>query len=365
MALQARRFFLDVQSRQFVSSPDSSLPASDPSYFDEDVEAVELFFLQPTLGAERPYDYVDLSGATVKFAVGVTSPAALQSAWTSLSTVVTTGVTSLVTGGAGAGAVQELSFSGANPANGGFALQFPARTVSVTSVSEGVFVASAHGLYNGQSVVLSGFTITGSSFSNDLTYVVVDSTDNTFSIAISASASPIPAEASAGGSVAAPAVNTPQIAYDALPSDVESAIAAAGLAIDFVSQIAVTGTPRKRFVLVYGGRSQGRAYDNFIVVGSTLSGAQGLAANVSFNTTEVAALVTAGTTNVTMEIEVSQGAARQTFQRPATLSLDIITSASPSPVPANLATSFDLESPDGSVWTVTITDEGELQLAKQ
>ena len=365
MALQARRFFLDVQARQFVSSPDSTLPASDPAWFEEDVEAVELFFLKPTADPSRPYDFADLSGATVKLAVGTTAPAALQTTWTALSTAVTASVTSLVTGAAGTSEIQRVNFSGATPAQGGYALQFPARNVTVSSVSAGVFTATDHGLYNGMPVTLSAFSISGSTFSNS-SFVVVDSTKDTFGIATSSNGSALPAEATSGGGTAAvPAITTPQISYDATASDVQAAIVAAGFSEGGSPQIAVSGTARKEFTLVYGGRSSGRDYDNVAVVGSTLAGADGVEANVSFNTTEIAALIAAGTTNVILEVEVSQGAVRQTFRRAATLSPDLITSTSPSPLPANVATSFDLEAPDGGVWTVTITNEGELQLAKQ
>jgi hypothetical protein len=99
--------------------------------------------------------------------------------------------------------------------------------------------------------------------------------------------------------------------------------------------------------------------------GNTLSGAPGISANVSYNTAEIAALVAAGTTNVTLEVEISEGAVRQTFRRPATLSGDLISSTSPSPLPANTQTSFDLSSQDGSVWTISVTNTGEIQLAKQ
>jgi len=365
MALQARRFFLDVQARQFVSSPDSTLPASDPAWFDEDVEAVELYFLKPSEGAARPYDYVDLSAATLKFAVGITAPAALQTAWTALSTAVTASVTSLVAGAAGTSEIQKISFSGATPAEGGYALQFPARNVTVSSVSAGVFTAADHGLYNGLPVTLSSFTISGGTFANT-SFIVVDSTKDTFRIATAANGTAIAAEVTSGGGTAAvPAITTPQISYEATPADVQAAIVAAGLADNGAPQIAASGIPRQEFTLVYGGRSSGRDYDNVAVVGSTLAGAKGVGANVSFNTTEIAALIAAGSTNVNLEVEASEGAVRQTFRRTATLSADLISSTSPSPLPANVATSFDLEAPDGGVWTVTITNDGELQLAKQ
>lgn len=366
MALEARRFFLDVQARQFVSSPDSTLPASDPAWFEEDVESIELYALKPTQDAAQPYEYLDLSGATVKFAVGTTTPAALQTGWSALSTSVTATVTSLVAGDFGTSEIQKLTFSGATPSEGGFALQFPSRSVTVSGVSAGVFTAQNHGLYNGQNITLSAFTISGSTFSNGATYVVVDSTKDTFGISTSANGSAIAAAVTSGGGTAqVPAITTPSIAYNATPSQVQSAIVSAGLADNGAPQISVTGIPRKEFVFVYGGRSSGRDYANLSVVGSTLSGAKGVGANVSFNTSEIASLVAAGTTNVNLEVEISEGSVRQTFRRAATLSGDLITtSGGTTPVGIGL-TSFTIKSPDGSSWVVTMSNDGNLEWAKQ
>jgi hypothetical protein len=365
VALEPRKFYLDVQARQFVGSPDSTLPASDPFWINEDVDAVELYALKPTGNAVAPYDYVDISAATVKFAVGTTTPAALQTAWTALSTAVTTTVSTLVAGATGTSEQQKLAFSGATPAQGGFAIQLPSRTVSVSSATAGVFTAPAHGLCDNQQVTLSTFTISGGTFAN-ATYFVVDSTDSTFRIAPSlGGAALIEAEATTGGTAAVPAITTGQIAYNANAADIEAAFVAAGLAVNGVSPISVTGTPRKEFVFVYGGRMSGRNYDEFSIVGSTLAGAKGVGANVSYNTSEIAALIAAGTTAVTMEVEISEGAVRQSFRRPATLSDDLITSTSPAPLPSSVITSFDIQSQDGSVWTVTMTNSGELQWTKQ
>lgn len=365
MALEPRRFYIDVQARQFVGSPDSTLPASDPFWINEDVESVELYALKPTGNAVAPYNYVDISAATVKFAVGTTTPAALQTAWTAISTTVTTAVSTLVAGATGTAEQQKLVFGGATAAQGGFAIQLPSRTISVSSATAGVFTAAAHGLCDNQQVTLSAFTISGGSFAN-ATYFVVDSTDSTFRISPTLGGAAITAAAAtAGGTATVPAITTGQIAYNATAADIEAAFVAAGIAVNNVSPISVTGTPRSEFVFVYGGRMSGRNYDEFSVVGSTLAGAKGVKANVSYNTAEVAALISAGTTNVTMEVEIAEGAVRQSFRRAATLADDLITSTSPNPVAANVVTSFDISSQDGSVWTVTMTNSGELQWTKQ
>jgi hypothetical protein len=85
---------------------------------------------------------------------------------------------------------------------------------------------------------------------------------------------------------------------------------------------------------------------------------------VSFNTAEIAALVAAGTSSVNLEVEISEGAVRQTFRRAATLSSDIIvTSGGTTPVGIGL-TSFTIKSPDGSSWVVTMTNDGNLEWTK-
>ncbi len=350
-----------MQARQFVVSPDSTLPSFDPLWFEEDIEAIELYALRPTLNPSAPYEYLNLSGATVKFAVGITAPAALQTTWTAISTAVTASVTSLINGATGTPEQQKITFSGAIPAQGGFAIQFPSRSISVSSVSGGVFVAPAHGLCDNQVVTLTGFTISAGSFSNAM-YFVVEATDSTFRIAPSVNgAALIQAVATTGGTANIDAITTGQIAYNATPADVQAAVVSAGISVNNTSPISVTGVARREFVFVYGGRMSNRNYDPLVIVGSTLAGATGLVANVNFNTVEIAALVTAGTTNVQIEVEISEGAVRQTFRRPATLSGDIITSTSPIPVPTASPTSFNLQSGDGTVWVISMTNDGNLE----
>jgi hypothetical protein len=360
VALEPRKFFIDVQARQFVVSPDSTLPSFDPVLFEEDVESIQIFALKQTANPAIPYEYIDLAGTTLKFAVGVTAPAAIQTTWTAIPTTVTASVSTLVEGATGTAEQQKITFSGATPAQGGFALQFPSRAISVSAVSAGVFTAAAHGLCDNQVVTLTGFTISASSFAN-ATYFVVESTDSTFRIAPSLGGAAIAAAlATTGGTANVDAITTGQIAYNAAPSDVQTAIRDAGISVNNTSPISVTGVARSNFILVYGGRMSGRDYAACSLVGSTLLGATGLQANLNLNTVEIAALLTAGLTNVSIEVEITEGAIRQTFRRPATLTNDIITSSSPTPLP-NVMTSFDIQSGDGTVWRITMTNDGNLE----
>jgi hypothetical protein len=77
----------------------------------------------------------------------------------------------------------------------------------------------------------------------------------------------------------------------------------------------------------------------------------------------VAALVAAGTTGVKMEIEVSGGGRRQTYQKPVTLSADVISSASPAPVPVG-SSSFALLDSSSNQWIISIDPDGILSATK-
>jgi hypothetical protein len=360
--MQARKFFLDTQSRSFVGGPSATFPATGRVFFDEDAEAIELYFLEPTGDFSAPYRFLDYSGNSVKLAVGVTAPAALQTSWTSITTAVSASVTELVAGGPGAVEVQQISLS-PRAERGNFAIQFPARNITVSSASVSTFIcAGPHGLYNGQSVTLTGFTI-DNGFDNGDVMFVRDRTNTTFRVATIQGG---PARefdlTSGGGTAELPAQNTAQLPYTATAQEVQDAIVAAGFAINGAPQIIVTGAAGSEYVLSYGGGSAGINFSNVTLVASTLARQPGLTANVNFATTEIAALLAAGASSVTLEVEVSDGTLRQTYQQAATLADDIITSTSPTPLPAN--TSFLLQS-TSHTWSVSIDDDGIMTATKQ
>lgn len=356
MALQPRRFFLDVQNRTFISSPTSSLPSSAPSVFEEDVESVEIYAIRPSLNPREPFAYVDLSGSTVKFAVGSTTPAALQTAWTALSTTVTITNTQVQDGGVFGGLIdeeQKLTWSGATPVAGSYALSFVYRDVDYTTTNaSAIYQAANHGLYDGQTVTIGGTD-----------YTVVNSGQNSFSLANVGSTTPLNATSTGSGTLSVPTITTPAIAYNATVDDIQAAIVAAGFVLNGIPQVLVSGENGKELNLRFTGRSGRRSYSSVLIVNSSLVGAPGVTANVNYNTQEIAALIAAGTTNVTMEVEISEGAVRQTFRQPATLSSDLISSTSPSPLPAVTAASFDLQSANGTIYTISVTNSGELMIA--
>jgi hypothetical protein len=368
--MQARKLYLDTQSRTFVASPDSTLAATGAMFFDEDIESVELYFLEPTDQPDRPYSFLDYSSNTVKFAVGTTTPAALQTTWAAISSSVTATITNLVTGGSGTNEQQRITLS-PKPVSGGFALQLPSRTISVSSVAANVFTAADHGLFSGQSVSLTSFSFTSSAVANGSSYFVIRNSKDTFSLASTANSTTAltASVTSGGGTVTLPSATTGQLAYNAEPSAVQAAFVAAGLAINNTPQILVTGTAGQEYILTYANGSANRDYANVSVVGSTLLGAYGLSANVSFSTNEVASLVSAGTATAKLEIEVSGGGRRQTYQQAVTLAADIISSSSPTPVPGGggggAISSFILVAPNSDQWSVSIDNSGVLTATKQ
>jgi hypothetical protein len=361
--MQARKFYLDTQNRTFVASPTSTLRAVDDSFFAEDVEAIELYFLNPTGRADQPYEYADYSANTVKLGIGITQPAALQTSWTALATSVTATITSLVTGGSGSNEVQRITLS-PQPVSGGWAIQLPSRNVTVSSVSANVFTAADHGLYSGQSVSLTAFSLTSSSVANGSSYFVIRNGKDTFSLASTASSTTAltASVTSGGGTVALGSITTPQLAHNAQPSEVAGAFASAGLVENGQGQITVTGTAGKEYLISYANGSANRDYANVSAVGSTLLGAYGLTANIDLNTVEMAALVANGNTTAKLEVEVAGGGKRQTYQRAVTLSPDIISSTSPTPVGGS---AFILIDQNNDGWLVTIDSNGVLTTTKQ
>lgn len=357
--MQPRKLFIDVTGRRFIDSADSTLIASDYLAFAEDVEPVELYFVEPTGDSAAPYRYLDYSANTVKLAVGLTAPAATITSWSALSTTVAITTSVSITGGAGVTEIQRVQIN-PPPASGSYVLKIPTRNVTVSSVSSSIFSAPYHGLFDGQSVTLTGFN-TPSGFSNGQVVFIRDRSRDAFKVASAAGATAISASvASAGGTAVTTDFSTAPIPARAEPAEIAAALAnATG---DAAQSISVAGT-RSDYLLTYGGVLAGAAVSTITSLASTLVGAAGITANLSFNTVEIANLLAAGTTDVKLEVEVSDGTVRQTFQRGATLASDIITSTSPTPLPAN--TSFLLQSDDGSTFVVTVDDDGILTTTKQ
>jgi hypothetical protein len=362
--MEARRFYLDTSTRAFVSSPESNLPQVGNVFFNEDVEQVELYFLRQSGGA-RP-EYIDYSGNTVKLAIGLTSPAALVTSFSAISATIAITSSVTITGGSGTNEVQRIQIA-PRPELGSFALQLPARNIAVSSITSSFFIAPFHGLLNGQSVTLTGFTIS-SGFTNGQQVFIRDRTRDNFRVASAAGGAPLTVSATSGGTAQLDAITTGVLPANATPQQVQSAIISAGVAVNGQPQVVVTGEPND-YVLTYAGALAGVAVPTAQIVGSTLAGAPGLGAILSLNTNEIAALVAAGQGGgVTMEVEVFDPAttARQTYQQGASLADDIITSTSP--IPASVGptiSTLNFDDGYGGTWTVTVDPNGVLTATKQ
>lgn len=320
--MEARKLYLDTQSRRFVTSDSSQAPPTRPTFYANDVEPFELYFLTRT--GSGSYYYSNYSANTIKLAVGVTSQLVSQTTWSALSTAVTTTITSLTAGSSTANEVQKISFS-KQPNLGTFAIQFPSRAITVSSVTSSVFAAATHGLYDAQLITLSGFTISGGTFAN-ADYYVASSTLGTFYISTtSGGGTVVSAQVSSGGGTATlKTISTKALPYNATAQDVQTAIIDAGFTGTGNPNITVSGSMSEGFTICYGGRSSNINFADVSVVNSSVSSAAGVSANVSFTTTAFLALVAAGTTSATVEVEVSGGGQKQTTVMACNIADDII-----------------------------------------
>ena len=316
--MQARKLHLDTASRTFVADPSGTLPLTPPLFYEGDVENIELYFLKPTGQFSAPYEYANYStGITATLRLGATTAAATVTSWSAISTAVTITASEILAGGSGTTEIQRIEISPA-PATGYYSVVLPSRNVTVSSVSSSIFTAPYHALLNGQSVTLTGFT-TPSGFSNGSVYFVANRSRDAFRIATTAGGTAITASvASGGGTAQVPAYTTQPIPAGSDPSAVGAALnAAAGGA-----EISSTGTATD-YRLTYGGSYAGAAFPTVTITANSLAGPPGLLGNLNLNVSAITALVAAGTTDVTLEVDVTNGTLRHTFQNPATLGNDL------------------------------------------
>ena len=250
--MQARKLYLDTGSRTFVAEPTSTLPAAGLTVFKEDVEDIELYFLEPTGDFSAPYRYLNYSTLTANFAIGTTTPATTVTSFTALTTTVTITASVAITGGSGVTEIQRVQMSPA-PATGYYSLSLPTRNITVSSITASVFVAAYHALLDGQSVTLTGFS-SPSGFSNGSVYFVRDRSRDGFKIATAAGGTAITASASSGGTAVLPAYITSPLEAGTGPAEIAAALASA--AGSSTQEITVIGTPDD-YLLTYGGAYAG------------------------------------------------------------------------------------------------------------
>jgi hypothetical protein len=317
--MQARKLYLDTTARTFVADPSATLPLPPPLFFEGDVENIELYFLEPTGNFSAPYEFVNYSsGITATLKLGATTASATVTSWSAVTTTVTITASVSISGGSGTTEIQRVEMS-PTPALGYYSLQLPTRNVTVSSITSSVFTAAYHALLDGQSVTLTGFG-SPSGFANGSVYFVRDRSRDTFKIAATAGATAITASATAGGTAVVPGYTTGPLPAGSPPAEIAAALAAAAGAS--TQQISATGTADD-YRLTYGGSYAGADFPTVAITASTLAGAPGFLGNLNLNTSAITALVAAGTTDVTLEVDVTNGTLRHTYQNPANLGNDL------------------------------------------
>jgi hypothetical protein len=318
--MQARKLYLDTTARTFVADPSATLPLPPPLFYEGDVENIELYFLEPTGNFSAPYEFVNYSsGITATLKLGATTASATVTSWSAVTTTVTITASVSISGGSGTTEIQRVEMS-PTPALGYYSLQLPTRNVTVSSITSSVFTAAYHALLDGQSVTLTGFS-SPTGFANGSVYFVRDRSRDTFKIAATAGATAITASVTSGGGTAVvPAYTTGPLPAGSPPAEIAAALAAAAGAS--TQQISATGTPDD-YRLTYGGSYAGADFPTIAITASTLAGAPGFRGNLNLNTSAITALVAAGTTDVTLEVDVTNGTLRHTYQSPANLGNDL------------------------------------------
>lgn len=324
--MEARKFFVDLVKRRFVVSDASQAPAPAPTFFTNDVEPIELYFLKPSGSLDPLYSYVDYSADTIKLAAGVTSAAVSQGSWSATTTACAPVVITKTAGGGflSTTEVQAIGFPRL-PVSGVWGIQLPARTLTVTTVSAALFTAARHGFYAGQEVTLSGFTISGGTFANS-SYFVVRPDKNNFYIGDKTDGSRTIAAAvsSGGGTATINALVTRDLAYDASAEDINTAFIELGFVTNNGSALQTSGSIVDGFFITYGGASSGINYDPLTIVGNTLAAGAGVSANLAFTTTAFLSIVSAGNTSGIIELEITSGAQKQTMTMDCNFADDII-----------------------------------------
>lgn len=289
------------------------------------------------------------------------APAVLQTSWTPLTTAITPSVTTVVNGGAGTNEVQNITFP-TTPDEGSFAITLPARNIAISTVSANVFTSVNHGLYDGQSVTLTAFTIS-SGFSNGSQYFITARTKDTFRIAATQGGAALAVSASSGGTAQLPAVVVGPLRHNASATEVTQAFIASGFAIGGSPQIVCTATPGREYRLTFGGGSANINFDPVTII-SDLRILPALEANVSFNTFGVRDAIERGDSNLVMEVEVLSDGARKTYRTSASFSPDLLVDAAFAPVAVPFNSSFTMQSADSSLWSISIDNDGVLTATK-
>jgi hypothetical protein len=292
--------------------------------------------------------------------VGITAPAALQTTWTGLSTAITASVTRLQTGGISTNEIQRLSFSGRAPVSGAISISLGSNEIAGAFIQDNtIFVLDVGDLFENRPVQLDNFDEVNGIF------YMVNVTKSSFQIAAAPNSTPLEISGSLGDIFVLNYV-IPNIAAPITSESIREAIIAAGV-VNGAGRplIEPSGNYFGGFNLEYLDLF-GTSLKSIPAVSSTLAAAPALAANLSFNTNEVAALIAAGnTSNLRMEVEVSGGGRTQTYATAAAISPDIIDSTSPVPIPEGGTTGvLNFTDGSGGTWALSVDANGIVTTTK-
>lgn len=358
----ARKLYIDTDSGRFVTGIDATYEAAFNGFEGDNVD-YDLYFLTPSSGATA-YEPLDYSSKSVKLHIGPQPPATatpyvVATAWTNLATTVGASVTRIATGGIATNEQQLLQFTPEAFA-GSFSLTFPSQLLTISSVSAGLFTTSGScGLVEGQQFVASGFgSPTGFSNGDSLFVAQLISATQFFANTTATSTAITSYVATAGAAYTITGVTTPLDAR-ATPATVQSALEV--LPSISVGNILVTGTKGQQHKITFSGPKSQVALP-LMTVAASLTPVYGKTATLNFNTTELVNAISASASiDATMEVEVTDGSKIDTVaQATVTLTNDIIPVSGSVPVPASPATYFYLQSPDNTVFSVTVDNNGIL-----
>lgn len=366
----ARKLYVDTFTNRFVQGVDNGTTGSLGSLFQNDTLDVEIYFLQPNPTGETVYEPLDWSAKSVKMHIGQAPPSAATAyvaanTWTNLGSTVSATVTRTVTGASNANEVQKISFS-QEAFDGTFAITIPNRTLTLTSISAGVFTTSGnHGLTLFEPFVITGATAP-SGFSNGAGLFVAQLVSgNQFYANTAQTTSAVTSySASTAGSIYTLTATTRLLPARATALEVEQALdALPSVGTDNASVYAVRG---KEYRLGFSG-SKGQVSLPLATVAASLTPIYGKTATLNFATQELANAISASASlGATVEIEVLENSISETvLQQGVTIFNDIITSVTAAPIPTiSPASSFNIVSPDNSTWNVTIDNSGVLTAQK-
>jgi len=358
----ARKLYLDVDTGRFVAGLNGGVPPN-LSAFEGDNADYELYFLTAGTGSSL-YEPLDYSAKSVKLHIGPPPPSTAAAyiaaqAWSNLPSTVGATIARTATGGVAANEQQMVSFS-PDAYDGTFALTFPSQALTFSGVTAGIFTTSgSHGLAAGQPFIVTGFgSPTG--FANGATLYAAQLISTTQfyanTIATASAITSYTATAGAGYTLTATTGIIEARASMAAAEEAIQAVSAIG-----AGNVRVTGTPGRAYRISFTGAKSQVALP-LMTVAQALTPVYGKTATLNFNTTELINAISASASiDATMEVEVTDGSNIDTVaQASVTLANDIIPASGGVPTPASPATFFYLQSPDATVYSITIDDDGIL-----